>query len=154
MTIFILACGGLVLLSGLFYLFPPRRDSGGAELERANLEWYRLRRRELADSGDQALDDDARLRLLEEQLAGERGSPTSLAETRRFLAWPLLPLVAIVAGVLYYYLGAAPDVLLNTRMQQVNENTPADDIRALMADVEKRSAQRPDNLYYRAMLAR
>ena len=58
MTTFIVGCAVLVLLSGLFYLFP-RRRSGGAdeELERANIEWYRLRQTELAEEGADALQD-------------------------------------------------------------------------------------------------
>ena len=55
MTTFFLACAGLVLLSGLFYLFPRRRGgSSEADLARANLEWYRLRQEELAETGELA----------------------------------------------------------------------------------------------------
>ena len=69
MTTFLLACAGLVLLSGLFYLFPGwamrRPLDDGAQ---ANVDWYRLRRRELAEEGDTGLETDAQLRLLEETL--------------------------------------------------------------------------------------
>ena len=68
MTTFILACAGLVLLSGVFYLFPRARSgSTEADLDSANLEWFRLRRLELAAEGNDALDEDARLRLLEDE---------------------------------------------------------------------------------------
>ena len=71
MTTFIVACGGLVLLSGLFYLFPRTRLGGADEdLARANLEWYRLREKELAEEGNDTLQDDARLRLLEDEQQG------------------------------------------------------------------------------------
>ena len=65
MTLFVVACAALVLLSGLFYLRPGRRFGGvDADLERANIEWYRLRQAELAREGADSLQDDARLRLL------------------------------------------------------------------------------------------
>ena len=52
MTTLILICGGLVLLSSLFYLFPQTRAGGADEdLARANLEWFRLRQDELAEEG-------------------------------------------------------------------------------------------------------
>jgi len=42
LTTFIIACGGLILLSGLFYLFPKKRPGGADEdLARANLQWFR-----------------------------------------------------------------------------------------------------------------
>ncbi|GAB3277256.1 c-type cytochrome biogenesis protein CcmI/CycH [Parahaliea aestuarii] len=154
MTTFILACAGLVLLSGLFYLFPSRRGSGARELERANFEWYRLRQRELAEGGDEALDDDARLRLMEEEQARAAAKSTPLPESQRFPAWLLLPLVAVAAFGLYYTLGAAPDVLLNERLKQLNENATATEVYSVMSAVEARSAQRPDNLHYKALLGR
>ncbi|TXS95581.1 cytochrome C biogenesis protein [Parahaliea maris] len=154
MTTFILACAGLVLLSGLFYLFPSRRGSGAQELERANFEWYRLRQQELAEQGDDALDDDARLRLLEEEQARAANKSEPMPESRRFPGWLLLPVVAVGSGALYYLLGAAPDVLLNARLQQLDETATATEVYSVMSAVEQRSSQRPDNLHYRALLGR
>ena len=74
MSLFVIVCGALVLLSALFYLRPFRRGSAAdQELDRANLEWYRLRESELAETGDEDLREDARLRLLEDdqQAAGD-----------------------------------------------------------------------------------
>ncbi|WP_116365087.1 tetratricopeptide repeat protein [Parahaliea mediterranea] len=154
MTTFILACAGLVLLSGLFYLFPSRRGSGAEALERANFEWYRLRQQELAEGGDDALDDDARLRLLEEEQARANAKTSVRAESQRFPGWLLLPVVAVAAFGLYYLLGAAPDVVLNQRLQQLDESASATEVYAVMSAVEARSAQRPDNLHYKALLGR
>lgn len=154
MTTFILACAGLVLLSALFFLFPLRRRGSDVDLEHANLEWYRLRRDELAGEGDEALDRDARLRLLEERQAGPAGAAALRPVAGRFPAWVLLPVVATCAGLLYYYLGAAPDVLLNQRLQQLDDNASATEVYALMSAIEERSAQRPGNLHYRALLGR
>ena len=93
MTIFILACVGLVLLSGLFYLLPGRRSDGADdELEQANVEWYRLRQAELAQEGMDTLQDDARLRLLEDEQ--QAAAPTAATSSGTFPAWILLPLIA------------------------------------------------------------
>lgn len=158
MTTFIIACAGLVLLSGLFYLFPLRRRGSDADIEQANLEWYRLRRRELAREAGDDLERDAQLRLLEDRqaapLGAPRGAPDLHPASGRFPAWALLPLVALGAGLLYYKLGAAPDVLLNQRLAQLNDNASATEVYALMSAIERRSAQRPGNLHYRALLGR
>ncbi len=64
MTLFILACAGLVLLSGLFLLVPGKRSGGTDEdLERANLEWFRLRQAELAAEGNEALQSGQRVEV-------------------------------------------------------------------------------------------
>ena len=151
MTIFLFSCIALLLFSGLFYLFP-RTRSGGAEqdLSQANLEWYRLRTEELAGEQDE-LQEDARLRLLEDEV--NRG-PIEAEEggVSRFPVWLLMPLVALFSAVLYYYLGAAPDVQIVRQMQAMDESTTAADRRRLIVDIEERSAQRPDNLHYKVLL--
>ncbi|MBN7798972.1 c-type cytochrome biogenesis protein CcmI [Parahaliea mediterranea] len=154
MITFLLACAGLVLLSGLFYLFPSRRRGSDADLEHANLEWYRLRRRELAREAGEDLERDAQLRLLEDRQAGPSGAPEPPPASGRFPAWLLLPVVALGAGLLYHKLGAAPDVLLSQRLQQLDESAGATEVYALMSAIERRSSQRPDNLHYRALLGR
>lgn len=153
MTIFILACVGLVLLSGLFYLLPGRRSDGADdELEQANVEWYRLRQAELAQEGMDTLQDDARLRLLEDEQ--QAAAPTATTSTGTFPAWILLPLIAVLATGLYYQLGAAPDVLISKQLQALDDSSDAADLQRLMQAVEARSAQRPDNLEYTALLGR
>jgi len=152
LTTFILACAGLVLLSGAFYLFP--RTRGGLtedDLDRVNLEWFRVRRSELAEEGDEALQEDARLRLLEDQR--QHGARPD-AVRQAFPVWLLLPAVALVAGALYYRLGAAPDVLITRQLHAMNTDTAPEQMRQLIATVQERSAQRPDNLHYLALLGR
>lgn len=122
-----------------------------ADLDRANLEWFRVRRSELAAEGDEALRDDARLRLLEDQ--PQRGGQASTL-SQSFPLWVLLPAVALLASGLYYYLGAAPDVELSRQLRAMDENTPPEQMRSLISAVEARSAQRPDNLHYLALLGR
>lgn len=152
MTTFLLACAGLVLLSSVFYLFPRVRPGAAEEdLNQANLTWFRQREAELAGEENSALQEDARIRLLEDQRRREeKQKPLS----RSFPVWLLLPLVALVASALYYVLGAAPDVLITQRLQTMQENTAPAQMRALIHDVEARSAQRPDNLHYLALLGR
>ncbi len=154
MTLFIVACTALVLLSGLFYLRPGRRSGGvDADLERANIEWYRLRQAELAREGADSLQDDARLRLLEDEQQA-RGQAAPVAERQSFPLWLLLPLVAVLSSGLYYLLGAAPDVMISRQLASLEgESSPAR-MEALLAEVEQRSAQRPGNLDYVALLGR
>ncbi len=152
MTTFILACAGLVLLSTVFYLFPRMRPGAAeADLDRANLEWFRQREAELAGEENAALQEDARIRLLEDQR--ERAArQQSSAQT--FPVWILLPLVALLASGLYYTLGAASDVVIAQRLQTLQDDTTPAQMRDLIHDVEVRSAQRPDNLHYLALLGR
>lgn len=153
MTIFLFACAGLILLSGLFYLFPGwamrRPLDDGAQ---ANLDWYRLRRRELAEEGDAGLETDAQLRLLEDQQApAEIALPDPKAP---FPVWVLLPLVAVMAGVLYYQLGSVADVRIGGQLEALADDAADEEVLALMAAIEKRAGQRPDNLHYLALLGR
>ena len=154
MTTFIIACGGLVLLSGLFYLFPKKRQGGADEdLALANLQWFRRREAELAREGNDTLRDDARLRLLEDEQ--QQAAPVTKAATgQSFPVWILLPLVALASSALYYTLGAAPDVMIVRQLESLGENTSPEDMQRLMGEIEERSAQRPDNLHYVAMLGR
>lgn len=153
MITFLLACAGLILLSGLFYLFPGwamrRPLDDGAQ---ANLEWYRLRRRELAEEGETGLETDAQLRLLEDQQAPVE---TPLPDPRApFPVWVLLPLVAVMAVFLYYQLGSVADVRIGGQLEALDDTAGEDEMLALMAAIEKRSGQRPDNLHYLALLGR
>lgn len=153
MTLFILGCIGLLLLSGLFYLRTPKIDPGAdMDLARANVEWYRLRQAELASEGATALAEDARLRLLEDEQNAAAPGPAPTGEG--FPVWVLLPLVAILSGGLYVWLGAAPDVVISRQLQALDENSTPGQMQALISRVETRSAQRPDNLDYVNLLGR
>ena len=152
MTTFLLACAGLILFSGTFYLFPRMRSGATEEdLDRANLDWFHLRREELAQAGDDALQEDARLRLLEDDA---QLKPAHKATASAFPVWILLPLVALLSGGLYYYLGAAPDVLIAEQLTSLDGNSSQDEMQHLIHALEKRSKQRPDNLHYLGLLGR
>lgn len=153
MTGFIVACVALVLFSTVFYLAPRTRAGGADEdLERANLEWFRLREQEIAEEGADELEADARLRLLEDEQVTT--AAPAVASTTRFPTWALLVLVAAFSGALYVRLGAAPDVLISRQLESLDEDSTPEQMQALMQEVEARSAQRPDNLHYVAMLGR
>jgi cytochrome c-type biogenesis protein CcmH len=142
----------MVLLSGAFYLFPRvRPGTTEDDLDRVNLEWFRIRSAELAAEGEPDLGEDAQLRLLEDQ--PPRSAPSG-STSRSFPVWALLPVVALLASGLYYLLGSAPDVELARQLRAMDENTPPEQMRNLISAVESRSAQRPQNLHYLALLGR
>lgn len=154
MSVFLLACGGLVLFSGLFYFFPAKRQTSIDQApEDSNLDWYRLRQRELAELGDSALEEDIRLRLLEDSPQSVSAIASEFSD-KGFPVWALLPLVAIVAAAMYYKLGAAPDVVIMEQLEQISAASTPEDMQAMMLAIETRSEQRPDNLHYIAMLGR
>lgn len=149
-----MACVGLVLFSGIFFLFPRRRSgSTEAELDAANLAWYRQRKQELESQGESVLLEDARLRLLEDEHRHD-AERLDLPATTAFSAWFLLPLIGLGAGLLYYELGAVTDVELAQRLQGIGESSSPSEMRQLISDVEQRSIKRPDNLHYLALLGR
>ncbi len=152
MSIFVTACAALVLLSGLFYLLPRRAGKRRGDLAGANLQWYRQREEELAGE-DEALREEAQLRLLEDGTV-ESEDARQVASGGRFPAWLLLPVVAALSFVLYYQLGGYGDVLIAQRLSALTDATSPEDMEALLADIEVRSAQRPQNLHYSALLAR
>lgn len=153
MSAFILACAGLVVLSSLFYLWPWRGQHAELEdPEAANLAWFKLRQQELSESGDDELERDAQLRLLEDTRDATAVVPQNTDQ--RFPAWLLLPVVGITAGTLYYFLGAASDVEISKRLQGMTDQTSPEIMSALVEDIERRSAQRPANLHYIALLGR
>jgi cytochrome c-type biogenesis protein CcmH len=62
--------------------------------------------------------------------------------------------VALASTGLYFKLGAVQDVLISRELQSLGEDSSPEQMQALMLDIEARSAQRPENLHYVAMLGR
>lgn len=152
MTTFLLACAGLLAFSTIFYLFPRVRPGATeADLDRASLESFHLRRAELMREGDESLQQDALLRLLEDEHQ-TRERPVTVRQS--FPVWILLPVVAVLASSLYYLLGAVPDVLLVKRLEEIPSDATPEQLRDLVGAVAARSAQRPDNLHYLVLLGR
>lgn len=154
MTTFLFACAGLVVLSGLFLLFPgwaaKRPIDDGAQ---ANLDWYRLRRAELAEAGETDLETDTQLRLLEDQQGQEGAAPAQPAR-HAFPLWALLPLVGLMSAWLYHELGAVTDVQIARQLGALGEAPSEAQLLQLMDAIEARAVQRPDNLHYLALLGR
>ncbi len=157
MTLFLIGCASLLALAALFVLRPGRRGRV-REVSEANMDWYALRLRELETDGDDALVEDARLRMLEDMPPQEKETlarSDHVASPARRL--PLLLLwvpVAVAAAVLYWQLGSAGDVAISQRLTALDENTADVDIDALMGAIESRLKARPDNQGYLALLGR
>lgn len=156
MTLLLITCIALLLFSALFYLKPMARREGSTDkdLAQANLEWFRQRQQELARDGDEALTEDAQLRLLEDEQGLAEAVEAAQASESRFPVWILFPVVALFSIALYYRLGSAPDVIIAQRLQALDDNSTAEEMQALMFAIEERAAQRPENLHYVAMLGR
>ncbi|MDX1734696.1 MAG: c-type cytochrome biogenesis protein CcmI [Halioglobus sp.] len=151
MTLFLLACAGLLLVSAVFFFLPLSSSQAEQDPGRANLQWYRVREQELGAQEDAALAEDARLRLLED---GNSTLPQAQQSEGRFPRWLLLPLVTVLAGGFYYRLGGMQDVLIAEQLQALGEQTSAEQRDELIDAISRRSSQRPDNLHYISLLAR
>ncbi|MEM8562924.1 MAG: c-type cytochrome biogenesis protein CcmI [Pseudomonadota bacterium] len=152
MTLFVIAAVALICLSGLFFLWPfSRKAEQEQDSQHANLEWYQQRQREIADEGTDALAEDAQLRLLEDTQQAANVPPTV---RRNFPSWTLLPIVAVMSAGLYYWLGAAPDVMISRQLTALEADSSPLQIQRLMSAIESRSVQRPDNLEYLNLLGR
>ena len=155
MSLFLFACGALLIFSALFYLRPLRRKSDAPEdAARANLDWFRLREQELEGEADEALREDVRLRLLEDEQQGDGGIRSPAVRGSTFPTWILLPVLAVASGALYYFLGAAPDVIISRQLQTIDQESTPEAMAGLIDAIEKRASQRPDNLHYSALLGR
>ena len=153
MTTLVIACAVLVLLAAVIILWPTRRDTDDEGQAQANLRWYALREAELARDGDDALREDAQLRLLEDHGA-ESAAEIDPESLNRFPRWVLLPVLGAASVAVYLMLGAAPDVLLTQRLQTLEQDASAETVQQLMTEIQARSEQRPDNLHYLALLGR
>jgi len=150
LTTFILGCVGLVLLSGLFYLLPAgKHRRAGTQRSELNMEWYQLRQAELEASGETELLQDMKLRMLEDLPDGKVSEDSA---SGNFPRWLLLPVVAAASSIMYYFLGAAPDVEISKQLEHMNEQTSPAQMQAFIVALEARSSQRPENLHYRALL--
>ncbi len=153
MTLFLLGCAALLLLSALFFLLPLRRGRFEDDGTEANLDWYRVRQEELAGEPDESLREDLQLRLLEDRQQGSAAAG-SMAARGAFPLW-VLPLFMLLFSVaLYYRLGAAPDVVIARGLDALDENTSEQQMQRLMDSIRARSARRPGNLSYTALLGR
>ncbi|EED36558.1 hypothetical protein NOR51B_2510 [Luminiphilus syltensis NOR5-1B] len=136
------------LICVLVAVLPHRwRRSGPGE---TTTDWLRLRRAELADAPAD-LQDDAELRAAEELNAGAQEPVSAEVSSGNALLW-LLPLVVVlVVTALYLVLGAHEDVDIKRRLAELESATP-EAMSELVADIEARLSQRPENIDYLALL--
>ncbi len=158
MSAFLFGCALLLALLLPFLLLTWRGDHAIGDTGEANRQWYQLRQRELDNEMDASLVEDARLRLLEDAeqsdaLCGAAAAPAE-DDSGRFRAWILLPVVIAFSTVIYFLLGAAPDVVITRQLNSLGEQTTPAQFESLVAEIERRSAQRPENLEYTVLLGR
>jgi len=119
-------------------------------LPESNADWLRLRQRELADSAPE-LREEAALRVMEDGLAPatvEATLPARYVVAGSFGG--VLALAALVA-VLYVNLGSLDDVSISRALEGLEGASP-DEISALIARIQRRAEQRPDNADYSLLL--
>jgi cytochrome c-type biogenesis protein CcmH len=144
----------LLVLAAVFFLFPGwfMRRSHRQNLRESNLDWYHLREDELASTGgDPDLLEETRLRLLEDGV-DQITETADVRDSGRYWLW-FLPVI-LVSVLMYQQLGGARDVDLTKDLDHLARAGTDADYEALMQKVERRAAQRPDNMHYQAMLGR
>ena len=150
MTLFFwVFASALILLAAAFIVFLPRWWQRRAVPE-SNADWLRLRRRELADSAPELL-EEAALRVMEDGLTP--GTVETTLPARYALARPVggvLALAALVA-LLYVKLGSLEDVSISTALDGLEGASPGE-ISALIERIQRRAEQRPDNADYSLLL--
>jgi len=145
----------LLGLAALFLFFPGLflRRTGVDDSAASNRDWFERRSAELVAERDPTLLLDAKLRLLEDVGGDDAPRSPRAAGGGNPAPW-LLPPLALLSALLYWWLGAAPDVRLTTALENFGPEDGARDYRELMLLVERRAGQRPDNVHYQAMLGR
>ena len=143
---------GCVLLGLVAALLLSRRSLAprAADGEDPNLGWYQLRAAEL-DSADDALMDEARLRLLEDA-GSDDSARTNGPASLRFPVLPLVLLIAVSGIAIYWKTGAIEDVLIYESLVNLRPESSDAERDALMRRVESRSRARQDNLQYLGLL--
>ncbi len=144
---FWLLCGAMLIVAAAFVIVLPkvwRRSEKGE----STADWVRLRRRELAGAEGQLL-DEVDLRALEDLGGGELHEPM---ERRSDLPLWWLPLALLAASYwLYGYLGNLEDVLINDDLVTLEPESP-EAVEAVIARIEARVQDRPENLDYLSLL--
>ena len=160
---------GLLLLASLFLVYPfIRHDRTVVQDDAdANLQIFRdqqaqldsqLQQQEIKQPQyEQLLAEAKQLLLLNSQMPQVEETVVSVKVGRLLpIALLLLPIFCLAS---YHYLGAAADEKI-LKMLEVNTQLSVDDPQAqfkqqeLFSAIEKRAAQRPDNIYYWILLAK
>lgn len=148
---FYVVCALIALSSAVFFYLPRRSSSDQRSLQEENLAWFRRREQELAVEEDASLTEDARLQLLEDESQPAVGA---VVAEKPFPVWVLIPIIIAMAALLYYRLGGAEDVRIAQALEALDETTTPAQMQALIASIDARAGQRPDNLHYASLVAR
>ena len=115
-------------------------------------DWLAVRRME---TNDELLLSDAQLRVWDDKEIDNgslaKGEAVTVASSRPGYQIALAGLIVLATIVLYDRLGAYEDVQITRSIASLDEATPTD-VTALIARIEARSAERPDNLDYQSLL--
>lgn len=146
----------LLLMTGAALLLSRRSLSPrAADHDDPNLGWYRQRRVEL-QGADQALVDEAQLRLLEDGGASSSvsGHEDSLRSPQHFPAGLLVLAISVVCVGIYWKTGALEDVLIYDALISISPDAGDAKREALLRRIESRSLARQENLQYLSLLGR
>lgn len=134
------ACGILLLLPRFW-----RRAIDGE----STADWVRLRREELAGSEGQLL-DEVELRALEDLSPGVTTAAANIS-ARSWPIWWTLPVLVLIAVLLYRLLGSYPDLLITQDLAELDPSVEAEVVQ-LIERIEARTEARPSNLDYLSLL--
>jgi cytochrome c-type biogenesis protein CcmH len=119
--------------------------------KQANLQWLEMRKQELL-ADDPSLSQEAALRLLEE---GLKELPEQDAKFEMVGIKAVLLGVVIACGMgylVYNQVGAYEDLAITARLQTLTDSSSDSEVQELVAQIEARLEQRPDNTVYLGLL--
>lgn len=157
MTLFWLVATAIALVAVGFVLFAPKqRREIGQDITASSRQWYRQRERELIEGVAESADADhliadARLRVMEDtpQCHASKGEYRT-----QWRSWPVALMVLLGAGLLYWQLGSAPDVVIAQRLAALKQGgANPQGLQEIVEIVERRARQRPGNMQYASLLA-
>lgn len=172
MEVLLLGVGALLATLSLVFVWTGRASAVAARS--AILDWYKNRKQEInvepavSNEDTQCLLEELDARVLED-IDSEANSGTDTdreadnfasgsAGSLRAASWWLRPLlVAVIFSgglLLYWYLGAAKDVVILDQLVKIDQNSSAESVAETVALIEARLEHRPDNGHYWALLAR
>ncbi|MDP5071927.1 MAG: cytochrome C biogenesis protein, partial [Congregibacter sp.] len=152
----------LAVLAGAILLWRGQDTPRSADASDPNLGWYAQREAELRGQ-DEALLDDARLRLLEDASdpvggppnaspgAASNGLSTAISDGRK-LGFLLLVVVLVISGLVYQQTGSIEDVLIYDALAELTPQDSDATRDALLARIAARSRAQEDNIQYLGLL--
>lgn len=150
MTVLVAAvAAGCVLLLSFLMFGRETRPSVGTK--QANLQWLSMRKRELL-ADDPNLSQEAALRLLEEGLKElpDNEVKAGLAGVKVQIFGVLL--ACSIGYAVYEQVGAYDDLIIAEGLEALDDTSADSEVQALVAQIESRLVQQPDNTTYLSLL--